>query len=71
MFSKKTKKRKNNTQNIKHEEYYIHIYFHPSITFNKTFLQTNTDTKFDFLTAIYVFPHFASDELDDVAKKIN
>lgn len=40
-------------------------------TFNKTFLQTNTDTKFDFLTAIYVFPHLASDELDDVAKKIN
>jgi len=40
-------------------------------TFNKTFLQTNTDTKFNFLTAIYVFPHFASDELDDVAKKIN
>lgn len=40
-------------------------------TFNKTFLQTETDTKFDFLTAIYVFPHFASDELDDVAKKIN
>jgi len=39
--------------------------------FNKTFLQTNTDTKFDFLTAIYVFPHFTSDELDDVAKKIN
>ena len=40
-------------------------------TFNKTFLQTDTDTKFDFLTAIYVFPHFASDELNDVAKKIN
>lgn len=40
-------------------------------TFNKTFFQTDTDTKFDFLTAIYVFPHFASDELDNVAKKIN
>ena len=39
--------------------------------FNKTFLQTNTDTKFDFLTAIYVFTHFASDELNDVAQKIN
>ncbi len=40
-------------------------------TFNKTFLQTNTDIKFDFLTAIYVFPHFASDELNDIVKKIN
>jgi cyclopropane fatty-acyl-phospholipid synthase-like methyltransferase len=40
-------------------------------TFNKTFLQTETDTKFDFLTAIYVFPHFESDELNNVAKKIN
>lgn len=40
-------------------------------TFNKTFLQPNTDTKFDFLTAIYVFPHFASDELNDIVKKIN
>ena len=40
-------------------------------TFNKTFLQTETDTKFDFLTAIYVFPHFESDELNNVAQKIN
>jgi len=40
-------------------------------TFNKTFLQTDTNTKFDFLTAIYVFPHFVSNELDTVAKKIN
>ena len=40
-------------------------------TFNKPFLQTETDTKFDFLTAIYVFPHFESDELDNVTKKIN
>ncbi len=40
-------------------------------TFNKTFLQTETDIKFDFITAIYVFPHFASDELKDVARKIN
>jgi len=39
-------------------------------TCHETFLQTNTPTKFDFLTAIYVFPHFASDELGDVAKKI-
>ncbi|MFH1451978.1 MAG: class I SAM-dependent methyltransferase [archaeon] len=40
-------------------------------TFNKTFLQTQTDTKFDFITAIYVFPHFASDELNATAEKIN
>lgn len=40
-------------------------------TFNKTFLQTDTDTKSDFVTAIYVFPHFVSDELDGIAKKIN
>lgn len=38
---------------------------------NKTFLQTETDTTFDFLTAIYVFPHFASSELNAVAQKIN
>lgn len=40
-------------------------------TFNKTFLQTDTETKFDFLTAIYVFPHFTFDELYDVANKIH
>ncbi len=40
-------------------------------TFNKTFLQTNTDTTFDFVTAIYVFPHFAPDELNATAEKIN
>jgi len=40
-------------------------------TFNKTFLQTETNTKFDFLTSIYVSPHFAFDELKGVAKKIS
>lgn len=39
-------------------------------TFNKTFLQTKTNTKFDFITAIYVFTHFESDELNNVAKRI-
>lgn len=40
-------------------------------TYNSTFLNTKTDQKFDFITAIYVFPHFVSDELDATAKKIN
>ncbi|MFA5777352.1 MAG: class I SAM-dependent methyltransferase [Parcubacteria group bacterium] len=40
-------------------------------TYNSTFLNTKTDQKFDFITAIYVFPHFVQDELDATAKKIN
>jgi len=40
-------------------------------TFNKTFLETNTDTKFDFITSIYVFPHFTANELEETAKKIS
>lgn len=40
-------------------------------TYNSTFLDTKTDQKFDFITAIYVFPHFGQDELDATAKKIN
>jgi 2-polyprenyl-3-methyl-5-hydroxy-6-metoxy-1,4-benzoquinol methylase len=40
-------------------------------TYNETFLNTKTDQKFDFITAIYVFPHFVPDELDATAKKIN
>ncbi len=44
---------------------------HPKMHhFNSTFLQTTTKTKFDFMTAIYVFPHFPSEELDAVAQKI-
>ncbi len=39
-------------------------------TYNKTFLKTNTDTKFEFITAIYVFPHFVIDELRESARKI-
>jgi hypothetical protein len=38
---------------------------------NKTFLNAKTDEKFDFLTAIYVFPHFVPEELEETAKKIN
>lgn len=40
-------------------------------THNNTFLNTKTDEKFDFITAIYVFPHFVSEELGETAKKIN
>jgi cyclopropane fatty-acyl-phospholipid synthase-like methyltransferase len=39
-------------------------------TYNSTFLNTETDETFDFITAIYVFPHFVSDEADETAKKI-
>jgi cyclopropane fatty-acyl-phospholipid synthase-like methyltransferase len=39
-------------------------------TYNKTFQKVQINGKFDFITAIYVFPHFASDELDKIAKKI-
>ena len=40
-------------------------------TYNSTFLNTKIDEKFDFITAIYVFPHFVSDELEETVKKIN
>ncbi|MCX6778712.1 MAG: methyltransferase domain-containing protein [Candidatus Magasanikbacteria bacterium] len=40
-------------------------------TYNSTFLNTETKQKFDFITAIYVFPHFVQDEFDATAKKIN
>lgn len=40
-------------------------------TYNSTFLNTKTDERFDFVTAIYVFPHFVSEELEETAKKIN
>jgi 2-polyprenyl-3-methyl-5-hydroxy-6-metoxy-1,4-benzoquinol methylase len=38
-------------------------------TDEKPFLETTAKRKFDFVTAIYVFPHFGSDELDEVAVK--
>lgn len=40
-------------------------------TTNKTFLNTRTNQKFDFITAIYVFPHFVQNELNKTAKRIN
>ncbi len=39
-------------------------------TYNKTFLKIQTEERFDFITAIYVFPHFGFDELEATAKKI-
>ena len=39
-------------------------------TYNKTFLEAQTDDNFDFITAIYVFPHFTFDELEQTVKKI-
>lgn len=39
--------------------------------YNKTFLKFKTNEKFDFITAIYVFPHFALDELKETLKKIH
>jgi cyclopropane fatty-acyl-phospholipid synthase-like methyltransferase len=40
-------------------------------TYNKTFLATNTTQKFNFITAIYVFPHFVSEDLEATVQKIN
>ena len=40
-------------------------------THNNTFLNTKTDKKFDFVTAIYVFPHFIPSELEKSVKKIH
>ncbi len=39
-------------------------------TYNKTFLEVQSNEKFDFITAVYVFPHFAFDELEQTVKKI-
>lgn len=38
--------------------------------FNQPFGAVNTNSIFDFLTAIYVFPHFSTDELIVTASKI-
>lgn len=38
--------------------------------YNKTFLEVESNEKFNFITAIYVFPHFVSEDLEEVAKKI-
>jgi hypothetical protein len=39
--------------------------------FPKTFLNMETSSKFSFITAIYVFPHFLSKNLIEVVEKIN
>ncbi|MFH1066046.1 MAG: class I SAM-dependent methyltransferase [Nanoarchaeota archaeon] len=39
--------------------------------YNTTFLGAKTDKRFDFITAIYVFPHFLPDELKKTAEKIS
>ena len=38
--------------------------------YNKTFQEVEVDEKFDFITAIYVFPHFTVEDLEKIAKKI-
>jgi len=38
-------------------------------TFPTSFLETQTGTKFDYVTAIYVFPHFLFEDLEIVAGK--
>lgn len=39
-------------------------------TYNKTFQDVQTNEKFDFITAVYVFPHFGFDDLQKIAQKI-
>jgi len=39
--------------------------------YKNTFQNVRVDEKFDFITAIYVFPHFSQEDLRDVVKKIN
>lgn len=38
--------------------------------YKNTFQNVKVDEKFDFITAIYVFPHFSQEDLKDIAKKI-
>lgn len=40
-------------------------------TENLPFLQYQTESRFDFITAVYVFTHLPSDELEAVAEKIS
>jgi len=40
-------------------------------TYKKTFQDVETKTKFDFITAIYVFPHFLFDDLEEIVRKIH
>jgi len=40
-------------------------------TYNSTFQDVKTNEEFDFITAIYVFPHFTSDDFKSIAQKIH
>jgi len=40
-------------------------------TYKNAFLDIKKETKFDFITCIYVFPHFISEDLEPTAQKIN
>jgi len=40
-------------------------------TYKKTFQDTETDNKFDFITAIYVLSHFPSEDLESVIRKVH
>lgn len=40
-------------------------------TYNKTFLDVYTGSTFDFISAIYVFPHFVTEDLRKVVYKIH
>ena len=40
-------------------------------TYFSGFLETQTSTTFDYITAIYVFPHFLVEDLEAVVKKIH
>jgi hypothetical protein len=40
-------------------------------TYKKTFQDVKTKEKFDFITAVYVFPHFGFEDLDKIAQKIH
>lgn len=39
--------------------------------YNKTFQNVQINERFDFITAIYVFPHFSSEDLNEIAQKIH
>jgi len=39
-------------------------------THPKSFLEVSSEKKFDYLTAIYVFPHFLSEDLENIVRKI-
>lgn len=39
-------------------------------TYKKTFFETNTKSKYDFILSVYSFPHILIDDLDKTAKQI-